>query len=131
MRHWKAGRDYVVDRVGHDRQIFRPRQQPFLPRTILTNAVGPGEHHAASHRETGVATILDDAGALVAEHQRRLGSRVSTRQDRVIERGDAGGRDADQYPVLCRLRLGQFDLPQPAIARESLRLDRTHRYPPM
>ena len=37
------------------------------------------------------------------------------------ERRDADGRDADQYPVLCRLRLGQFDLPQPAIARESLR----------
>src|SRR4029077_2804008 len=29
---------------------------------------------------------------LVAEHQRRLGPRVSTRQDRVIERRDGGGR---------------------------------------
>ena len=81
-------------------------------------------------RETGVAGILDDTGALVAEHQRRLGPRVSTRQDRVIERRDAGGSNADQHSVLCGLRLGQFDLPQPAIARESLRLDRTHRHSP-
>jgi hypothetical protein len=36
----------------------------------------------------------------------------------VIERRDAGGRDADQHPVLCRLRLGQYDLPQPAKAEK-------------
>ncbi len=108
--------------------MLGPRQQPFLPRAILTNAVRPGEHHTASRREAGVAGIFDHTGALVAEHQRRLGPRVSTRQDRVIERRDAGGCDANQHPVPCRLRLGQFDLPQPAIARESLRLDRTHRY---
>jgi hypothetical protein len=71
--------DDVADGVGHKRQMFGPRQQPFLPRAILTNTVGPGEHHAASHRETRVAGILDDTGALVAEHQRRLGSRVCTR----------------------------------------------------
>src|SRR6202011_5991799 len=50
--HWKAGRDDVADRVGHKRQMFGPRQQPFLPPAILTNTVGPGEHHAASDRET-------------------------------------------------------------------------------
>jgi hypothetical protein len=38
--HWKAGRNDIVDRVGHERQIFRPRRQPFLPRAVLTNAVG-------------------------------------------------------------------------------------------
>jgi NADPH:quinone reductase len=41
--------------------------------------------------------LRDDTGALIAEHQRRLGPRVSTRQDRVVERRDAGGRDADQH----------------------------------
>jgi len=46
-------------------------------------------HYAASHRKTGVASILDDTGALVAEHQRRLGSRVSTRQDRARRRRPA------------------------------------------
>ncbi len=86
--------------------MLRPHQQPFLPRSILTNAVGPGEHHAASHREPGVACVLDDTDTLIAEHQRRLGSRMSTRQDRVFERRDAGGRHANQHPVLRPLRLG-------------------------
>ena len=76
--HRKARRDYVLDHLGHQRQIFGPRQQPFLPRAILTNAVRPREHYAVSDRETGVAGILDDTGALVAEHQRRLGPRVPT-----------------------------------------------------
>ncbi len=39
------------------------------------------------------------------------GSRVPTRQDRVVERRDPGSRDADQDPVLLRLRRGQFGLP--------------------
>ena len=128
--HWKAGRDYIVDRVGHGRQMFRSHQQPVLPGARLGNAVWPREHDAVSDRETGTAGILDDTGAFVAEHERRLGPRVSTRQDRVIERRDAGGGDVNQHSVLCRLRLRQFDLPQPAIARESLRLDRTHRHSP-
>jgi hypothetical protein len=63
------------------RAILRPRQQPFLPRAILTNAVWAREHYAVSDREVGVAGILDDTRALVAEHQRRLGPRVSTRQE--------------------------------------------------
>jgi len=54
------------------------------------NGWRPTEHHAASNRETGVAGNLDDTGALVAEHQRRLDPMVSTRQDRMIERRDAG-----------------------------------------
>src|SRR5271166_1929763 len=110
--------------------MFGLHQKPVLPRAILRNAVWPREHDAASDRETGVAGILDDTGALVAENERRLGPRVSTRQDCVIEWRDAGGGDANQHSVLCRLRLRQFDLPQPAIARESLRLDRTHRHSP-
>src|SRR5258708_18424565 len=88
-----------------------------MPPAILTNAVRPGEHHTASRREAGVAGIFDHTGALVAEHQRRLGPRVSTRQDRVIERRDAGGRDADQHPVPCRLRLD----------RKSTRLNSSHQ----
>jgi hypothetical protein len=82
--------------------MFGFHQQPFLPRAILSNAVWPREHDAVSDREIGVAAILDDTGALVAEHKRRLGPRVSTRQDRMIERRDAGGSDADQHSVLCR-----------------------------
>ena len=62
----------MMSRLGHEHQIFGPRQQPFLPRAILTNAVWSREHYAASDRETGFARILDDTGALVAEHQRRL-----------------------------------------------------------
>ncbi len=101
VSHWKTSRDYVVDRVGHERHIFGPDQQPFLPRSILTNAVGPGEHHATSHRKTGVTGILDDSSALVAQHQRCLGPRMSSRQDRVIERRNAGGCDTNEYSVLC------------------------------
>jgi hypothetical protein len=73
---------------------------------------------------------LDDTGALIAEHQRRLGSRMSTRQDRVIERRDAGGHNADQDLALRRLRLGQLDLLQPAVIGERLCFNRTHRYSP-
>src|SRR5262249_24114548 len=78
----------------------------------------------ASHRKPGVPRVLNHTRALIAEHQRRLGSRVSTRQDREFERGDAGGRHAHQYPVLCRLRLWQFPLPQTAVSRERLCFDR-------
>jgi hypothetical protein len=95
IRHRKAGRDYVLDRLGHEHEICGPCQQPFLPCAILTNPIWARKHDALSHRETRVAGILDDTGALVAEHQRRLGPRVSTREDRVIERRDAGGRDAN------------------------------------
>src|SRR5258706_8589447 len=117
--------------VRNDRQMFGSHQQPFLPRAILTDAVGSREHHAASQREPGVAGVLNDTRALIAEHQRRLSSRMSTRQDRVFERRDAGGRDADQHPVLCRLRPGQFSLAHPPISRKGLRLDRPHRQSPL
>src|SRR5258708_3325315 len=76
-------------------------------------------------------SVLNDPRPLIAEPERRLRSGVSPRQDRVFERRDAGCRDAQEHPVLCRLRLGQFDLLQPAIARESVCLDRTHRHPPI
>jgi hypothetical protein len=128
--HRNAGRDDVVNLVRNERQMFWPNQQPFLPRAILADAVGSCEHHAASHREPRVAGVLNNTRALIAEHQRRLGSRVSTRQDRVFQRRDTGCRDAHEHPVLCRLRLAQFDMPQPAIARESVRLDRQHRHAP-
>jgi hypothetical protein len=96
--------------------MFRSRQLPFSPRAILTNAVGSCEHHAASQHESGVTGILDDIRALVAEHQRRLGTRVSTRQDRVFEWRDAGGRHAHQHPVLRRFWLREFGLSRSALA---------------
>jgi hypothetical protein len=119
--HRKAGRDEIIDRVRHERQMFGSHQQPILPRAILTDAVGSGEHHAASDLEIGSAGILDD------EHQRRLGPRVSARQNCMIERRHACGRNVDQRLVLSASRLGQFDLPQASMACEGLRLDRTHR----
>ena len=42
--------------------------------------------------------------------------RVSTRQDRVIEWRDAGGRDTDQHSVLYRLWPRELGQPQPAVA---------------
>ena len=115
----KAGRDDVVDRVRYERQMFGSHEQPILPRAILTDAVGSGEHHAASYCKIGSAGILDDAGPLVAEHQRRLGARVSARQNCMVERRHACGRNVDQRLVLCALRLGQLDLQQASIACES------------
>jgi hypothetical protein len=40
--------EILVDRVWHERQMFRSHQKPFLPRAILTDAVGSCEHHAAT-----------------------------------------------------------------------------------
>jgi hypothetical protein len=96
--------------------MLRSHWQPILPRAILTDAVGSGEHHTASDPEIGSAGILDDAGPLVAEHDRRFGPRVSARQNCMVERRHACGRDVDQRLVLCALRFGQFDLPHAAIA---------------
>src|SRR5438445_813564 len=64
--------------------------------------------------------------ALIAEDQRRLCPRMSSRQDRVIERGNAGGRNANQYTALCWLRLRQFNLTESTVSRKGLRFDRPH-----
>jgi hypothetical protein len=61
------------------------------------------EHHAASHGEPGLAGVLDDTSApSLLSTSGALASRVSTRQDRLIERRDAVGRDADQHLVAAQ-----------------------------
>src|SRR2546427_424331 len=66
------------------------------------------------------------ARALVAEYQRRLGPRVSARQNRVIERRDAGGREPDQYPSVRHRRFWNLHQLQILVAAESFCSHCTH-----
>jgi hypothetical protein len=56
--------DWIIVDDGIEHQMFWPDQQPFLPRAILADAVGSGEHHAASHGEAGVTGVLNNTHAL-------------------------------------------------------------------
>ena len=59
---------------------------------------------------------MHDARSLVPQDQGRRRSRVAARQDGVVERGDAGGRDADKDPAISHNGLGQvhqFQVPVP------------------
>ena len=55
-----------------------------------------------------VADALDDAGALVAEHGRRVAGRVCSGRGVEVGVADAAGDEADEH--LAGLRLGQIDL---------------------
>ena len=54
------------------------------------------------------ADRLDDAGALVAEHRRRVPGGIDTRRRVQVGVADAAGDEAHQH--LARLRLGQLEL---------------------
>ena len=57
---------------------------------------------------TPVADPLDDAGALVAEHGRRVAGRVGARGGVEVGVADAAGDEPDQH--LAGPRLGELDL---------------------
>ena len=57
---------------------------------------------------TSGPTRLDDAGALVPEHGRRVAGRVGARRRVEVGVADAAGDEADEH--LARARLGELDL---------------------
>ena len=69
--------------------------------SVITWSPGLHERHA-------VADALDDAGAFVPEHARRVAGRVGARGGVEVGVADAAGRQPNEH--LAGLRLGELDL---------------------
>ena len=68
-----------------------------------------GDHVVAGRNEAhAVADALDDAGALVPEHARRITGRIGTGGGVEVGVADAAGGEPDEH--LAPLRLGEIDL---------------------
>jgi len=98
MVRWLRGRGETVGVIAVD------PSSPFSGGAILGDRIRMQSHHA-------------DRGIFIRSMATRgsLGGLASTTAD-VATVMDASGRDVNQHSVLCRLRLREFDLPQPAIA---------------
>jgi hypothetical protein len=82
---------------------------------------------AGRERRDAVAHALDDAGALVPEHGRRVTRGVRSRGREEVGVADAAGDEPDES--LARLRLGELHLPHGERCAEVLQHRGAHPHP--
>src|ERR1700731_3972614 len=91
---------------GNQAQMLLLHRDPFTERSVFGDAVWAREHHARTTRKPLVSAPFDDAGSFVAEHERRFCPWMASRENGVIEWGDAGGGHPHQDAFLRRRWLG-------------------------
>ena len=94
--------------------LLADREAEVRPRRAAVDALAAlrGEERddvvAGRERVDAVADPLDDAGALVPEHGRRVAGRIGAGRGVEVGVADAAGDEANEH--LARLRLGELEL---------------------
>src|SRR4029077_7124729 len=77
-------------------------------RAVLVDTVRPREHNSGTIRKPVVSARLDNAGSLVAQHERRFCPWMASRKNGVIKWGDPGCGDSNQDASIRHRRLGDI-----------------------
>src|SRR4029077_3151136 len=126
IRDWHTCGSHVVDIVRNQAKVFLPRGDPLAISSILKSTIGAKEHHARACGKVPSTSLFHHARSFVAQDQRRLRPVKFARENRMVQRRDAGRGDSYKHFSGCNRWLWKVCEFQPFITTKCFGSHCTH-----